>query len=256
MAPVGPTVALSPSMASAFGAEPAYITLRRPLFQTSRARQRQPRQFCLSASAGHRGPGAPAFWWLSDEEAQIVASMAWQLALAQEQVGQTEHGMHGLSTAHSSLSSSLQGPPPGLEDQASVRQPAATDVITAVPDLVRHAERGEVSEVSHLLNQGVDPNCADDLGFTALQCAAKKGHSRVVALLLEHGAAANLCTLGWLGESPLHFACKYGHVGTTRLLLRHGADPSLQTREGRTPGDYAQERNHTEVIEVLNMVAR
>ncbi|CAE8617245.1 unnamed protein product, partial [Polarella glacialis] len=46
----------------------------------------------------------------------------------------------------------------------------------SVPELVRCAGRGDLAGVRQLLDSGMDTNIQDDLGLTALHCAAKKGH--------------------------------------------------------------------------------
>ena len=64
-------------------------------------------------------------------------------------------------------------------------------------------------------------------GLTALMCASKEGHSKVVSLLLARGSQVDLQdSRGW---SALMFACQAGHSQVVWLLLEHGANVDLQS---------------------------
>ena len=64
-------------------------------------------------------------------------------------------------------------------------------------------------------------------GLTALMCASKEGHSKVVSLLQARGAQVDLQdSRGW---SALMFACQAGHSQVVWLLLEHGANVDLQS---------------------------
>mmetsp|Transcript_103960 Transcript_103960/g.289678 ORF Transcript_103960/g.289678 Transcript_103960/m.289678 type:complete len:278 (-) Transcript_103960:495-1328(-) len=142
------------------------------------------------------------------------------------------------------------GGPPDRRDVA-VQCPAPSRLTCEVPELVRFAQRGEAEEVQRLLAEGEDPNRLDDLGLTALHGAAKKGHGRIVSLLLEHRADVDACAFGWCGETPLHYACKYGHAAVARQLLERGADPLAASREGKTPLQHAHEQRRPGVLALL-----
>ena len=53
------------------------------------------------------------------------------------------------------------------------------------------------------------------------------------------------------GASPLHWAAWHGDTGIVTALLEKGADPKVRDSKGKTPLDYAIEKNNTEVIELL-----
>ena len=57
-----------------------------------------------------------------------------------------------------------------------------------LPELVYWSSLGELEQVKVLLEQGIDPNQADDEGYSALQAAAENGYLDVVKLLVEKGA--------------------------------------------------------------------
>mmetsp|Transcript_104209 Transcript_104209/g.304246 ORF Transcript_104209/g.304246 Transcript_104209/m.304246 type:complete len:253 (-) Transcript_104209:125-883(-) len=120
----------------------------------------------------------------------------------------------------------------------------------AVPELVRCAEHGDEAAVLGLLRGGEDPNQADDFGLTALHGAAKKGHRGIVALLIQGKADVNRSS-AWRNETPLHYACKYGRMEVVRLLMDSRADLAATSSDQRTPQQYALEKKHTGIFEMI-----
>ncbi|CAE6958276.1 ANKRD50 [Symbiodinium sp. CCMP2592] len=82
----------------------------------------------------------------------------------------------------------------GKEEAEKTEVPACN-----VPSLVRLAGKGNLEAVRDLLDGGEDPDIMDDLGLTALHAAAKKGHNKIVALLIARGARVNPCAAKWKG---------------------------------------------------------
>ena len=83
------------------------------------------------------------------------------------------------------------------------------------------------------LADGADPNTKDpQSGSTVLSIAALMGHTKVVSLLLEHGADINAKSRD--GGTALHAAAFLGRVETVELLLEKGADTTLQNNMGGT----------------------
>ncbi|MBZ4322124.1 ankyrin repeat domain-containing protein [Streptomyces huiliensis] len=112
----------------------------------------------------------------------------------------------------------------------------------------------EAARVRALLRGGADPGAADGDGMTALYAAAVNGHTELVRLLLEAGAAPDAESAGAGSEgTPLCAAACWGHVGTVRLLLAHGADPGLREEDGTgwAPLDWALHGGHEETVRVL-----
>jgi ankyrin repeat protein len=68
-------------------------------------------------------------------------------------------------------------------------------------------------------------------------------------LLLEAGASVNATQAG--GYAPLHQAAANGNAAVIALLLEHGADPTACCDQGKTPADYARERNHLDLAAIL-----
>ena len=108
-----------------------------------------------------------------------------------------------------------------------------SSVATASPELLEAAEQGDFSGVQAQLVQGADinftlPNKSPRYGYlvqTALEIAALKGHTEIVALLLEKGAAVRWDK--WYGLYAATWAGHEGHTDIVLMLLVHvkpGAD--------------------------------
>jgi ankyrin repeat protein len=98
---------------------------------------------------------------------------------------------------------------------------------------------GDLTAVKQALADGADPNTKDPTsGSTLLSTAALMGHTKVVALLLEHGADINARSRD--GGTALHAAAFLGRAETVKLLLDKGADTTLRSNMGGTAIDGAK----------------
>jgi len=78
-----------------------------------------------------------------------------------------------------------------------------------------------------ILKQGADVNAQDELGYTALEVACKRGGEGLVQLLLRAGAdAKSVCKAPHHG--PLCEASREGNTVIVKALLDHGADASAR----------------------------
>ena len=122
---------------------------------------------------------------------------------------------------------------------------AAADMLAAQPDLraeiggehyatlYRAAEQGDLPALEALLEIGLDPNRGDEeIGKTALHCAAMAGRADAVRILLEHGASPatrdrefNAPPLVWAAEGASHAGDDSEHARVGRLLLDAGPLP-------------------------------
>jgi len=89
----------------------------------------------------------------------------------------------------------------------------------------------------------------DALGLRPLHSAAIRGHSRIVALLLERGAAVD--ARDSLGRTPLHYASAGGHDECVRILLGRDADPNARDVKGITPLHLAAKWGNAETTDLL-----
>jgi uncharacterized protein len=80
-------------------------------------------------------------------------------------------------------------------------------------------------------------------------CIALNNSVEVVCVLLECGADVNATQHG--GYTPLLQAAAAGKKDLVLLLLEHSARPDCVCDRGKSAADYARERGHTEVAEIL-----
>lgn len=101
------------------------------------------------------------------------------------------------------------------------------------------ARHGDAAAVKALLDKGVDVNSKFRYDATALSYASDKGHTEVVRLLLERGAAPNVKDT-FYGATPLIWAAQKGHAEIVRLLLDKGAEGRDDALVIGTGSDYVE----------------
>lgn len=102
------------------------------------------------------------------------------------------------------------------------------------------ASTNNIERLNQLLEQGVNPNSADENGRTALHFACCKGYSNIVQLLLTHRADCNV--VDKLGNTPLHLAVCTTSKQTIDLLLKAGGSVTTKGNNGCTPLQLAQSK--------------
>ena len=141
--------------------------------------------------------------------------------------------------------------------------------------LIKAAERGNLTEVQDALNNGADVNAKNPFGLTALMMASYCGYTNgnyaeVVKLLLDKGADVNIkndkgitalmeASSGGNAEKVKNSAFKIalteapsvGYVEVVKLLLAKGADVNLKNSKGETALMIAKDKGKTEIVGIL-----
>ena len=137
-----------------------------------------------------------------------------------------------------------------LQGVTVARDPHTWMLVTSAIDITRlglplksklfaAVERGDVTAVEEILDNGVTPNTRAPNGLTPLQTAALKGHAIVAEVLLNRGAKASLVTDNVQKESPLHLMSDSFSPQSERLaaVLIDAADSDINAfnATGQTP---------------------
>ena len=125
-----------------------------------------------------------------------------------------------------------------------------------------------------LLNHGADVKALDGHGRTPLKMAVFGNNWEGAELLLAHGAEMDIFDAAALGKTlrmremlnhdpklleatdstgktPLHAAASAGRKAAVELLIDRGAYRFARDRMGWTPADWAREKKHREVADLL-----
>ncbi|KAI6659058.1 hypothetical protein LOD99_14734 [Oopsacas minuta] len=112
--------------------------------------------------------------------------------------------------------------------------------------------RLDANQASKILNQ----NSPNHFGRTVLHLACEHGQYEAVKCCLEFGARPNnTSTSADLRKSPLHVLIQKlppNTVEITKLLLAYRADPKIVDSSKNTPLDYAHQKNHKQLIQLLS----
>ena len=111
------------------------------------------------------------------------------------------------------------------------------------------SERGHVSTVQLLLDNGADSNAQGGRYGSALQAASKVGNNQIILALLENGA--NINAQGGRFGSALQVASSYGHSMTVQMLLDRGADINIGGGYCGNALHSASASGHVKIVEML-----
>jgi len=123
-----------------------------------------------------------------------------------------------------------------------LQQPGTTivnsrDISTGETGLHITVERRDVTWTKFLLQEGANPNIADNRGRTPLILAAQLGFVEGVQALVDAGARLDVGNE--TGETPLIAAVHARNIELIEVLVGAGADPDRADNAGRTARDYA-----------------
>lgn len=89
----------------------------------------------------------------------------------------------------------------------------------------------------------------DKLSFTPLMVAAQKGFTRLVNILVNHGADVN--HKNGSGKDSLMLACFAGHLDVVKYLRKFGASWESRDKGGSTAMHWAADGGHLNVINYM-----
>jgi ankyrin repeat protein len=98
-------------------------------------------------------------------------------------------------------------------------------------------------------NNRANIDAKDNRGKTSLHFAAVHYGTDIVAMLLKHGASANMKSDG--GWTPLHVACEKGFINIVDLLLSLGMEVNARLVNGMSLLHLAAQGGHTTVVKRL-----
>ncbi len=130
--------------------------------------------------------------------------------------------------------------PAGLRALRRAAKDRAAAARSAVEDLHRAVQAGDIDGLKAALSSGAAADARDRRGWTALMHAANKGHTLMVAPLLAAKADPNVRAAD--GATALFMAAAHGHGEIIELLMKGGADVALKGPKGRTAVDIARLR--------------
>jgi len=83
-------------------------------------------------------------------------------------------------------------------------------------------KRNDLPGLTAALDAGLDPNAANQNGWSLLMLAAVEGNLAIGQLLIERGA--DLAAMNLKGETPLTIATQKGHAAFADLLEKSQPD--------------------------------
>jgi uncharacterized protein len=103
------------------------------------------------------------------------------------------------------------------------------------------------------IDNGGNVNAATPSGITALFIASGMGQKDMLKLLIEKGANVNHRADG--GFTPLMQAALIGQTEIVQMLLDAGADPTVKDTGNKTAADWAEDKQHKELVALLKQKA-
>ncbi|XP_038270762.1 cyclin-dependent kinase 4 inhibitor C [Dermochelys coriacea] len=115
-------------------------------------------------------------------------------------------------------------------------------------ELASAAARGDLVQLTDLLQTNVNVNAQNGFGRTALQ-VMKLGNPEIARRLLITGANPDLKDS--TGFAVIHDAARAGFLDTLQTLLEFNADVNIEDNDGNLPLHLAAREGHLPVVEFL-----
>ncbi|WP_269432225.1 ankyrin repeat domain-containing protein [Bacillus sp. FJAT-27245] len=115
--------------------------------------------------------------------------------------------------------------------------------------LLAAAERGNVGEISRLIEKGADINVQDSEGRTPVMIAAYKNDVAAAKALIDAGADVDIRDN--MKNNVFLYAGAEGYIDILKLAIKAGADPNMTNRYGGVAIIPASERGHVDVVKLL-----
>ncbi|EMB26411.1 ankyrin repeat domain-containing protein [Treponema denticola] len=119
-----------------------------------------------------------------------------------------------------------------------------------IPNYVRAVKNNEKEIVELFIDAGFDPSQKDSLGTPVLSLAVRNKCLETLELLLEKGAAINLCAED-RNYSALMDAAQVGYIEAVQALLEKKADTNIQSKDGQTALILSVGRREADIVEML-----
>uniref|UniRef100_A0A1I8AHW8 Palmitoyltransferase n=1 Tax=Steinernema glaseri TaxID=37863 RepID=A0A1I8AHW8_9BILA len=118
-------------------------------------------------------------------------------------------------------------------------------------DARQAAQYGNIERLCYLLDSGeASPSAVDADDCSLLHWTAINNRYEAAKLLIERKCDVNAIG-GVLASTPLHWAARHGHARIVALLIQNGANPDLRDVEGFTPLHVAVQFSCTPVVAYL-----
>ncbi len=113
--------------------------------------------------------------------------------------------------------------------------------------LFKAISNNDIAALKQLIERGVNINCHNKNGTTALMSALTKGRMKIAEILLENGANIKDKDL----DFALMKAVEFGHAEITKILLEKGANIYAKNPNGYNPLRLAITYDHIDVVKTL-----